>query len=245
MNRRRSDRYTKRVEVQFWQRGQKVERGYSTNISASGMHIATTSPLPPQSRLRIEVMHGDRCFLVEGVVAHRRTVHPELAKVTPPGMGVRFLSPGELVQELFPQDVGSGSAARSAGGERQAGGSGREIVEGEPELRSFSVRFASARDFIGVYERDIVNGGLFVATSRPGRLREIVRIELYPPGPAAASVQLTARVVQRFEPEPGSGAILVGMGVELIEPLEALGRLRPIVERLAGMVGQAPSPGLG
>jgi hypothetical protein len=236
MNRRSSDRYTKRVEVQFWQAGQKIQRGYSTNISASGMHIATASPLPPRSRLRIEVMSGDRGFLVEGVVAHRRAVHPELVKVTPPGMGVRFLAPEELLLELFPREVGM-AGTPPASGVGTASGATLDTPAEVPEIRSFSVRFASARDFIGIYERDIVNGGLFVATSRPGRLREIVRIEIYPPGPAGAPVQLAARVVQRFQPEPGSGAILVGMGVELIDLPDALARLKPIVARLASLVG--------
>ena len=233
MNRRRSERVARRVEVQFWQAGQKIHRGYSTNISASGMHISTASPLPPHSRLRIEVIHGDRGFLIEGVVAHRRAVHPELMKVTPPGMGVRFLSPDELIREIFrPQD---GLAPGPAAGQ---GGLEAEVEPPRQEdLRTFAVRFASAKDFLGVYQRDIVNGGLFVATSRPGRMRELVCIEIHPPGPAPEPIPLPARVVQRFEPEPGSSAILVGMGVELLDMPAALARLKPIAERLASMMG--------
>ena len=233
MNRRRSERVPKRVEVQFWQAGQKIHRGYSTNISATGMHISTANPLPPYSRLRIEVIHGDRGFLIEGVVAHRRAVHPELMKVTPPGMGVRFLSPDELIREIFPAKSGPASGQASEGGSQES--------ETEPppqeDLRSFAVRFASAKDFLAVYERDIVNGGLFVATSRPGRMRELVRIDIHPPGPMTAPIPLPARVVQRFEPAPGSSAILVGMGVELLDLPAALARLRPIAESLASLAG--------
>ncbi|MBV8201769.1 MAG: PilZ domain-containing protein [Acidobacteria bacterium] len=233
MNRRRSERVPRRVEVQFWQAGQKIHRGYSTNISASGMHISTANPLPPYSRLRIEVIHGDRGFLIEGVVAHRRAVHPELMKVTAPGMGVRFLSPDELIREIFPPPSGpaAGQAAGDGSQEDEAGPLPQE------DLRTFAVRFASAKDFLGVYERDIVNGGLFVATSRPGRMRELVRIEIHPPGPVPTPIPLPARVVQRFEPEPGSGAILVGMGVELLDLPSALARLRPIAENLASLMG--------
>jgi Tfp pilus assembly protein PilZ len=210
-NRRRSDRVPKRVEVQFWQMGEKIRRGYSTNISARGMHITTANPLPPRSRLRIEVFDGQRGFLVEGVVAHRRLVAPELMKVTPPGMGVRFLSPDELVHELLPPEGAAGT-------------------------RTFSVHFATAREFLDVYERDIANGGLFVATSQPCRLREQVRIALHPPGPSPTPLLLPARVVQRFEPGPGGGAVLEGMGVELLDLSETLARLRPIVESLAGLI---------
>jgi hypothetical protein len=233
MNRRQSERVSRRVEVQFWQVGQKIQRGYSTNISANGMHISTANPLPPHSRLRIEVVHGDRGFLIEGVVAHRRAVHPELMKVTPPGMGVRFLNPEELIREIFPRESGAGRGTGAGGG-----APARDELEPPPqeEIRTFAVRFASAKDFLGIYERDIVNGGLFVATSRPGRMRELVRIEIHPPGPALAPVLLPARVVQRFEPEPGSGAILVGMGVELLDLPQALAYLRPIADRLASLV---------
>jgi hypothetical protein len=233
MNRRRSERVSKRVEVQFWQLGEKIQRGYSTNISAKGMHIATASPLPPRSRLRIEVLHGDRGFLIEGVVAHRRAVPQELMKVTPPGMGVRFLSPDELIREIFPLE--GALAPPPPAGEPEPAGTALDAPHPE-EMRTFSVRFASAKDFLGVYERDIVNGGLFVGTSRPGRMRELVRIELHPPGPAAAPILLPARVVQRFEPKPGSGAILVGMGVELLDLPETLTRLQPIADRLASLV---------
>jgi PilZ domain len=233
MNRRRSEtRVPKRVEVQFWQAGQKIHRGYSTNISAGGMHISTANPLPPRARLRIEVVHGERGFLIEGVVAHRRAVHPELMKVTPPGMGVRFLSPEELIREIFPAAAGGAAGAVVGGGTPEAFEEPRQ-----EDVRTFTVRFASAKDFLGIYERDIVNGGLFVATSRPGRIRELVRIELHPPGPSSSPIQLPARVVQRFEPEPGSGAILVGMAVELLDLPGALGRLRPIAEGLARLVG--------
>lgn len=220
---------SRRVEVQFWQSGQKIHRGYSTNISPSGMHISTANPLPPSARLRIEVMHGDRGFMIEGVVAHRRAVHPELMKVTPPGMGVRFLGPEELIREIFQGEPGAGAGGGTA--EREAAEPPRQ-----EDVRTFAVRFASARDFLGIYERDIVNGGLFVATSRPGRMREVVRIEIHPPGPAMGPVLLPARVVQRFEPEPGSGAILVGMGVELLDLPDALERLRPIADRLTGLL---------
>ena len=68
-------------------------------------------------------------------------------------------------------------------------------------------------------------------------MRELVRIELHPPGPSPFAIQLPARVVQRFEPEPGSGAILVGMAVELLDLPAALDRLRPIAEGLARLVG--------
>jgi PilZ domain len=232
MNRRQSERYTRRVEVQFWQPGQKVLRGYSTNFSATGMHISTPNPLPPRSRLRIEVICGERGFLIEGVVAHRRAVHPELVKVSAPGMGVRFMSAAELIGEMLPGEASRSAAAAGAASPDRAALQGRDPLPGELETRTFSVRFASASDFLSVYDRDMVNGGLFVATSRPGRMREVVWVEIHPPGPGMATVVLPARVVQRFEPKPTSGAVLVGMGVELLDRPEALKRLQPVIDQI-------------
>ncbi len=96
--------------------------------------------------------------------------------------------------------------------------------------------FVGPSDFLEVFQRDIVNGGLFVSTRYPGRLQETVRIELRPPVPGVSSVLLSARVVQRFEPQEGSFGpnLLAGMGVEILDLPAVLAELRPIVEKLKG-----------
>ena len=91
------------MQVQFWKRGEEhAYPGYTTNISLTGMFIATRSPQPPGTRLRIEVLEGERGFVVEGVVAHARKVRGEMMHVSQPGMGIRFLSVEDLVRELIP-----------------------------------------------------------------------------------------------------------------------------------------------
>ncbi len=94
----------------------------------------------------------------------------------------------------------------------------------------FTVHFPSPWNFVDVFERDIRNGGLFVSTRFPGRLGEVVTIELHPP--EAEPVVVRARVVQRFEPDGAS--MLAGMGVELLEAQGICDRLRPIAARLLG-----------
>ena len=107
MSRRISPRRPRRVQVQFWKRGEPhAYPGYTTNISLTGMFIGTRSPLPPGTRLRIEILEGDRGFMVEGVVAHARQIRGELMRLTQPGMGVRFLSVEDLVRELVPLGYG-------------------------------------------------------------------------------------------------------------------------------------------
>ena len=98
----------------------------------------------------------------------------------------------------------------------------------------FHVRFADAGQFLTVFRRDIVNGGLFISTLHPGRLQEVVSVELHPPGPWAEPIRLRARVVHRREPDgAGGGAnLLAGMGVEVLDPQILSERLRPLVDRL-------------
>ena len=255
MTRRRAVRRPRRVQVQFWKRGEShVYPGYTTNISTTGMFLATNSPQPPGARLRVEVLEGDRGFIVEGVVAHARKTRSDLMRLTQPGMGIRFLAVEELVRELIPGVVPGETEEipEAPAGPRPAAAPRPEVAQtvtpsppasaAPPIPRpvdgggAYSMGFLGPKEFLEVFQRDIVNGGLFVSTRYPGRLQETVRIELRPPVPGVAPVLLRARVVQRFEPQEGSFGpnLLSGMGVEILELPSVLAELRPIVERLKG-----------
>lgn len=274
MTRRISPRRPRRVQVQFWKRGEPhAYPGYTTNISLTGMFIGTRSPFPPGTRLRIEILEGDRGFVVEGVVAHARKVRGELMRMSQPGMGVRFLSVEDLVRELIP--VGYGEEDLPAAHAQPLPPLPEGAVEREPlwdpvlsspkpvvsepflpepppapaapppaspppapiptpreGVGTFAVHFLNPGEFLEVYRRDIVNGGLFVSTRFPGRLQETVHVELHPPFPNARPVLVRARVVQRFEPSGDSfGAnLLSGMGVELLDLPGVVERLQPYVQ---------------
>jgi len=100
---------------------------------------------------------------------------------------------------------------------------------------SFTVRFSGVEEFLEVYRRDILQGGLFVSTLFPARLQETVSVEMFPPGLVAQPFLVRARVVQRFEPQADSGPnLLSGMGLELLDLPELLAALGPVVQRLRG-----------
>jgi PilZ domain len=264
MTRRRSLRRPRRLQVHFWKRGDpQVYPGYTTNISLTGMFLATNSPQAPGSRLRIEVTDGARGFMVEGVVAHARKIRGDMMRMSQPGMGIRFLPVEELVRELVaigpgeveeidslpgvPEDIEplpppppapppppSPPPPAAAPPPRTPQASIPTPSEG---IGVFSVHFLSPQDFLEVYRRDIVNGGLFVSTRYPGRLQEIVQVELHLPLPSAEPVAVRARVVQRFDPQ-GEGSLpnlLAGMGVELLDLAKVLEALRPIVASLTAV----------
>lgn len=282
--------------MSFWRRGEPTAYiGYTTNISMTGMFIATNSPMAGGSRIRVEVVDRDRGFMVEGVVAHARKIRGDLARVSLSGMGVRFLTVEELVRELIPSAVGTteeipAEPSPPAAAERspepdlpeppsvspspspppafepvltppapfadlwqdgpppstappmsQAPPPAQPFVP-RPSPRpvgegAFSVHFTSAEEFLEVYRRDILQGGLFVSTRHPARIQESVTVELYPPLPGAEPVALRARVVHRFEPhsgEPGGLNLLSGMGLELFDLPALVERLQPVVNRLRG-----------
>jgi hypothetical protein len=261
--------------VQFWKRGEPhAYPGYTTNISLTGMFIGTRSPFPPGTRLRIEVLEGDRGFMVEGVVAHARKVRGELMRMSQPGMGVRFLSVEDLVRELVPSGYGQEDLPPAhaeplppipplAEGAVEREPLWEPVVSVPepflPELPAvpvaaapppsepiptpregggtFAVHFLNPGEFLEVYRRDIVNGGLFVSTRYPGRLQETVNVELHPPFPNARPVLVRARVVQRFEPSGDllSPNLLAGMGVELLDLPSVVESLQPYVQGKTSM----------
>src|SRR3954468_22204295 len=109
-SRRRATRRPRRVQVHFWRQGDPTAYiGYTTNISLTGMFVATNSPVSSGSRVRVEVIDRDRGFMVEGVVAHARRSPVELARLNQSGMGIRFLSVEELVRELMPAGLAGGT----------------------------------------------------------------------------------------------------------------------------------------
>lgn len=220
MPNRISPRRARRVQVQFWKRGEPhAYPGYTTNISLTGMFIGTRSPFAPGTRLRIEVLEGDRGFMVEGVVAHARKVPGELMLRNQPGMGVRFLSVEDLVRELVPSGYDQEELQPVPAAPPPVSRPPDPIPTSREGGGTFAVHFLNPAEFLEVYRRDIANGGLFVSTRYPGRLQETVNVELHPPFPDARPVLVRARVVQRFEPSADSFGpnLLAGMGVELLD----------------------------
>lgn len=283
MSRRRAVRRPRRVQVHFWKQGEPTcYVGYTTNISMTGMFVATNSPMPPGSRIRVEVIDRDRGFMVEGVVAHARKIRGDLARLNQSGMGVRFLSVEELVRELIPaaygkteeipQNADRGSFSGTESGSppdpepppapmpepaappaplapepvqepvRPAASAPvpppqKPPVPMGPTGGVFRISFSGAEEFLEVYRRDILQGGLFVSTRYPARLQETVHVELQPPLPMAEPLLVRARVVQRFEPgnDPAASPnLLAGMGLELFDLPALVERLRPIVQRMRG-----------
>jgi len=255
--RRSSERYARRVEVRFWRRGEtQPHAGFTTNVSTSGLFLATSHSLEPGERLRLEVADREGGFWIEGQVARVHRVSISLRHVQQPGAGIRFLAPAELVSSLLPEGRQTDGAGRAAGpgapvrlpapGEAQSAPQRLASPEPEPsmppapetprrDLPVVVVEFGDRTGFLSVYHRDLSAGSLHVSTDVPARVQDRVLIELRPPVPATSPLRFEAVVVHRFEPRaavgPG-GNVLAGMGVRFLEPEELRRRLEPILREL-------------
>ena len=218
MDRRNRQRRARRVQVQFWRRGDShPTSGYTTNISPTGMFIGSSAPLPLGTRVRIEVLDAENGFMIEGLVVHSIRVPTQYQQVRLSGMGIRFLKVEELVGSLF-------------------GGAGvfQSDEEGPPKDGVYPVRFRTMNQFLDTLRRDIKTGGIFVPTRFPAALNQRVTVEIQLPDGRTDPVRVAAMVVQRVEHDPANAEKAAGMGVAFADPQGALTQLQPIIERYGG-----------
>ncbi len=256
MERRIHRRFPRRIELRYWRSGEvQGHTAYSTNISKSGLFLSSSSPLASGERVRLEVIDRECGFVAEGRVTRIHRVPLALRHVDQQGVGVRFLLPEELVEDLVPLARQSGPATQ--GGrevgfdspvsvEWNAAGASTEAAtqpEAEPELepvpamdagrdKIVPIAFADASAFLSTYHRDISAGGLFISTPTPMQLQEAVWIEMQLPIPGERPKLFAARVVQRFDPlaAVGDGRNLIsGMAVQFVEPEKVLTELKPFL----------------
>lgn len=208
MERRRQRRSSRRFQVAFRERGTDARHvGFTTNISTSGMFIATGRTLPEGTRLRVEIGSGERGFVVEAIVAHSMRVEQRFRAVRQAGMGVRFLSVAELVAELAPES--SRLVVEEAAGPRR---------QAPPSDGVYRVIYADRQQLMSALESDVQNGWLYVPSQTPAEVGDTVDVAITVRGHEGEALRLDAKVVERFGPTTGDDGqpnLLAGMGVRL------------------------------
>lgn len=87
-----SRRFMRRLKVRFRKYGDSKEsHGYTTNISETGMFVATPRPVRPGIRLDVEVTDKKQTLRLDVVVVHARRSPANWQHILPSGVGVRFL----------------------------------------------------------------------------------------------------------------------------------------------------------
>ncbi len=262
MERRIHRRFPRRIELRYWRPGEtQGHTAYTTNISKSGLFVSSATALMPGERLRLEIVDRECGFFAEGRVARVHRVALALRQVDQPGVGVRFLLPEELVENLVPHARQSGpatqggrasepepsrpaatgfeaapEAASSPAEEAQkAASAGRDSAMDIDRSKVVPIEFAEPGSFLSTYHRDISAGGLFVSTPNPMAVQETVWIEMQLPIPGERPRLFAARVIQRFEPQAAVGSgrnYLSGMAVQFLEPERVLAELKPLLALL-------------
>ena len=211
--RRGETRWPRHLPVRFGRAGEELNQvGFTTNLSTTGLFIATRSVVPPGTRVRLEVGRGGCSFMAEGMVARSLTVAHGLGGVRKPGIGVRFLDVVELLQEVVPEL-------------KQQGHEGDKEVP--PSDGVYRVAFPDEETFRMAFGRDMATGGLFVPTRYPAKLHSQIQVEVSVTGSSRIPVQVEARVVHCFDPEGPEGEtnLMAGMGVEFVNLQAAVAEL--------------------
>ena len=114
MERRIHRRFSRRIELRYWRpKETQGHTAYTTNISKSGLFLSSSIALNPGERLRLEIVDLEKGFVAEGRVVRVHRVALALRQVEQQGVGVRFLMPEELVENLVPLARQSGPATPS------------------------------------------------------------------------------------------------------------------------------------
>lgn len=131
MREARARRWPRHLKVRFWPRGseEEVHQGLTADISLGGVFIRTRELQKPGTRLTLRVGEEDESFVVEGVVARAVQTPPALQSVRPTGIGVRFLSVEELVDEILPRVSARADSDRF---DRRTGPIAAEVRNDEP-----------------------------------------------------------------------------------------------------------------
>jgi hypothetical protein len=98
---RKSNRASKRFQVDYGV-SELDSKGFTKNISIGGLYLASSKLLDVGTRVHLRIYVANEFFLAEGQVVHVKQVPPNLRRIEPQGMGIRFVNPAEIVRKLVP-----------------------------------------------------------------------------------------------------------------------------------------------
>lgn len=125
-----------------------------------------------------------------------------------------------------PAEAGGGPAAEKGG--KKAAGRPPKLDAG----RTYELRYETPKEFLVAYRRDLVNGGLFVATAEPANLYDTVTVQLHLPPPVRQVFRFEARVVQAVDSQQLPDGASGGVGLEVLDTDRVLKDLQPVVDLL-------------
>ena len=204
--RRLARRFAKRSQVRYWiGDDSRARNAFCNDVSATGAFIVTPHPPVRGTELRLKIIDDSAVLDFHAVVARRAWVAPDLRRLGPTGMGVRFLTHDELIRRL------------TTSGEQR-----------EPAMSEEGVYRLVLEDDKGLlerYAREIAQGGLLIPTDDLPPLNNSVVIQFVLPFGGDDSLRIDATVVQHIPPgqeaggSPASIAVAFDKGSELLHRL--------------------------
>ncbi len=230
MEKRKSQRWPRRVEVRLRRHGESTAQiAFTLNISKTGAFIGAVHSLNPGDRVHLEFLADRRSFTAEGQVVRVRRVPLSLRGHDPGGVGIRFIPPEELVVDLLKT---SGELARKSARRDEptaqdtaVRGSGTQGVEKTSPARAAVLEacYPDRSSFLVTYRRDLQLGRLVLATSQEVTVGQEVELRLSVGNQRPLTLELPGRVLQLQPPEQGSKLSTVWLELSggTKEPLEA------------------------
>jgi Tfp pilus assembly protein PilZ len=215
MDKRKSRRYKRRIQLRFWSLEERNPRkGFTLNVSTSGMFIASTAPFKAGTRIFVEIPSGSEKLVLQAVVRYAARVDPVLQKVKPSGMGIRLLTVEELMSEIL-------KIRRSS--EESTEGPGLDLAipeSAELEGVVLTFTFETPHELANTFQRDLKHGGLFVPTAEAVEEDDQVVVEFLFDWDPGSAVQTQASVIKKFAAAEGSatGETVSGVGVAFSDP---------------------------
>ena len=196
-------------------------RGFTTNISLSGLFLATGKLQPRGTRVRVELLDKDAELALEGVVRWARQVPPALRSITSAGFGIRFFEVAELMEplvvkdgepanpELGPEAAFAGGGARASKADHRGGGPSEKSADlAEGRVPASGASAGSQPPAAAAVDR--------AAAWWAGRTTPLYRVDLATSG----------RFLDRFESELIDGVLFIETPRLLSPPSEVTVELR-------------------
>jgi hypothetical protein len=101
-NRRRHSRIRKRLKVEFGDT-ELDHKGFLSDISIGGLFLSAGRLFKVGTRLHLHVIEAADHFYAEGIVVRLKRVDQLLRRIEAQGMGIRLLSPAEVVRSVIPK----------------------------------------------------------------------------------------------------------------------------------------------
>lgn len=101
-DRRKHPRVKRRVQVEYGE-DDLGERAFARDISVGGLFLECRRLPDLGTRLHLHILEPHRDFYAEGIVVRQRKVDVRMRSIEKEGVGIRFITPSELVAEAIPK----------------------------------------------------------------------------------------------------------------------------------------------